>query len=80
MIAINMCIVLGEVEGYASAISQLEKIKGFTGNCYYNTSLGEMHLKAGHKKEAIYYFQKALELTSSHAEIELITRKINLCK
>lgn len=79
VVAINKCIVLGEVEGYDAAIAELEKIKGFTENCYYNTSLGEMHLKAGHKKQAANYFQKALELTSSHAEIELITRKLRLC-
>ncbi len=62
------------------AIEELEKIKGFTGNCYYNTSLGEMYLKAGNKKEAIKYFQNALALTSSNAEIELIRRKIGVCK
>jgi predicted RNA polymerase sigma factor len=80
MVAINRCIVLGEVEGYEEAISELEKIKGFANNCYYNTSLGEMYLKNGNKSEAIKYFQNALELTSSNAEIELIRRKINLCK
>jgi len=80
MVAINMCIALGEVEGYEKAIRELEKIKGFSENCYYNTSLGEMYLKAGKKQEAINYFQHALELTSSNAEIELIRRKINLCK
>ncbi len=80
MVAINRCIVLGEVEGYEKAISELEKIKGFNNNCYYNASLGEMYLKAGNKNEAISYFQKALELTSSNAEIELIRRKINMCK
>lgn len=80
VVAINRCIVLGEVKGYDAAITELEKIKGFTENCYYNTSLGEMHLKAGHKKEAANYFQKALEFTSSNAEIELITRKMNSCK
>lgn len=80
MVAINRCIVLGEVEGYGKAIEELEKIKGFNNNCYYNASLGEMHLKAGSMREAINYFQRALELTSSNAEIELIRRKINLCK
>jgi len=79
VVAINRCIVLGEVKGYDAAIAELEQIKGFANNCYYNTSLGEMHLKAGHKKEAANYFQKALEFTSSHAEIELITRKLRLC-
>ncbi len=80
MVAINRCIVISEVEGYDKAIEELEKIKGLNGNCYYNTSLGEMYLKGGNKNDAIKYFQNALELTSSNAEIELIRRKINLCK
>jgi len=80
MVAINRCIVIAEVEGYENAIKELQKIKGFNNNCYYNTSLGEMYLKAGNKIEAMGYFQHALELTSSNAEIELIRRKINLCK
>jgi RNA polymerase sigma-70 factor (ECF subfamily) len=80
MVAINRSIVLGEAEGFDKAISELEKIKGLNGNCYYNTSLGEMYLKSGNKTEAVKHFQKALELTSSNAEIELIRRKINLCK
>jgi RNA polymerase sigma factor (sigma-70 family) len=80
IVAINRCIVMGEVEGYNKAIEELKKIKGFNNNCYYNTSLGEMYLKDGDKNEAVKYFQNALELTSSNAEIELIRRKINLCK
>lgn len=80
MVAINRCIVLGEVEGHKKAIAELGKIKGLTNNCYYNTSLGEMHLKSGDKDQALKYFHYALALTSSNAEIELIRRKINLCK
>jgi RNA polymerase sigma factor (sigma-70 family) len=80
MVAINRCIVLGEVEGYEKAITELQKIKGFTGNCYYNTSLGEMYFKSGDKVQALKYFLNALALTSSNAEIELIRRKINMCK
>lgn len=80
VVAVNRCIVLGEVEGYDKAITGLEKIKGLEANCYYHTSLGEMYLKAGNKQQAKKYFQNALERTSSNAETELIRRKINLCK
>ncbi len=80
VVSINRCIALGEVKGYEKAIEELEKINGMSENCYYNASLAEMHLKAGHKKEALKYFQHALTLTSSNAETELIRRKINLCK
>jgi RNA polymerase sigma factor (sigma-70 family) len=76
---LNRCLVLGEVEGYEKAITELEKIKGLSENCHYNTSLGEMHLKAGHKEKAKEYYGKALELTHSNAEIELIRRKLSTC-
>lgn len=76
---LNRCLVLGEVEGYKKAIVELEKIKGLSENCHYVTSLGEMHLKAGNKEKAKEYFGKALVLTSSNAEIELIRRKITTC-
>jgi RNA polymerase sigma factor (sigma-70 family) len=79
MVAINRAVVLGEVEGCAKAIRELEKLKGFTENCYYNTSLAEMYMKAGDHETAKKLFGKALELTSSNAEIELIRRKIKLC-
>ncbi|HWY12983.1 MAG TPA: sigma-70 family RNA polymerase sigma factor [Bacteroidia bacterium] len=79
MVAINRAVVLGEVEGYEKAISELEKLTGFSENCYYNTSLAEMYMKAGNKESAKKIFGKALELTSSNAEIELIRRKIKMC-
>ena len=79
MVALNRCMVLGEVEGYEMAITELEKMRGLEENCYYNTSLGEMYMKSGEKEKAKAYFQKALAFTSSNAEIELIRRKLAEC-
>jgi RNA polymerase sigma-70 factor (ECF subfamily) len=79
MVAVNRALVMGEVEGYEKAIAELKAMKGFSENCYFNTSLGELYLKAGNKKEAKKYFGNALSLTSSNAETELIRRKIALC-
>ncbi len=76
MVAVNRALVIGEVQGYEKAIRELEKMKGFSENCYFNASLGELYLKAGKKSEAKKYFGKALSLTSSNAETELIRRKI----
>jgi predicted negative regulator of RcsB-dependent stress response len=70
---------LGEVEGYKEAIKELLKMKGLAENCYYNTTLGEIYLRSGIKTEAKKYFAKALELTTSNAEIELIRRKLKEC-
>jgi RNA polymerase sigma factor (sigma-70 family) len=79
MVAINRAVVLGEAEGCHKAITELEKLKGFTENCYYNTSLAEMYMRVGDKETAKKIFGKALELTSSNAEIELIRRKMKMC-
>ena len=76
MVALNRCLVLAEVEGYVKAIEELQKLKGLSENCHYNTSLGEMYLKSGNKTEAKRYFEMALLFTSSQAETELIRRKM----
>jgi RNA polymerase sigma factor (sigma-70 family) len=79
MVALNRSLVLAEIEGPSKAIEELVEMKGLAENCHYQTSLGEMHLRAGNKSEAKKYFTKALSLTTSGAETELISRKINLC-
>ena len=79
MVALNRSLVLGEVEGYQSAIDELLKMKNLSENCRYNISLGEMYLKTENQSEAKKYFQKALTQTSSNAETELIERKLKLC-
>jgi RNA polymerase sigma-70 factor (ECF subfamily) len=76
VVALNRCIVLGEVEGYAVAIDALKNLKGFEGNRHYNTALGEMYFRSGRAKDAISYFETALALTSSNAEKDLIQKKL----
>ena len=79
MVALNRNLALAEVRGEKKAIEELEKMKGLSANGHYNTSLGELNLRAGNKNEAKRYFERALPLTSSKVEAELIQRKINLC-
>ena len=79
VVAMNRCLVLAEVEGSDKAIEELLSMDELADNCHYNTSLGELYLKTGKKDTARKYFEKALKLTASFAEIELIGRKLNLC-
>ncbi|HXB11158.1 MAG TPA: sigma-70 family RNA polymerase sigma factor [Bacteroidia bacterium] len=79
IVALNRCVVLGEVEGPEKAIAALEALKGMEENCLYNASLGEMSIKRGDKEKAKNYFNKASNLTHSKAEKELLQRKISLC-
>jgi RNA polymerase sigma factor (sigma-70 family) len=78
IVALNRCLVIGETNGYEAAIIELEKMESLQENCYYQASLGEMHLKKGNKKEAYKYFTQALSLTSSLAEKTLIKSKIKM--
>jgi RNA polymerase sigma factor (sigma-70 family) len=79
MVTLNRSLALGEVEGYDMAIAELVKMKGFSENCYYNTTLAELYLRSGNKVKAKEHLGKALSLTSSNAEIELIRRKLAEC-
>ena len=79
IVELNKCLVLGEVEGCGKAIDELKKLKGLADNFHYCTSLAEMYFKCGNGEEAKKQFGKALSLTSSNAETELIQRKISLC-
>jgi RNA polymerase sigma factor (sigma-70 family) len=79
MVALNRALVLAEVRGCKEAITELEKMENLSENCYYNTSLAELYLKNGNKPQAKELLGKALALTSSHAEIDLIRKKIGTC-
>ncbi len=80
VVALNRCIVIGEVEGYANAIDALKNLKGFEDSRHYNTALGEMYFRIGKNQEANDYFETALALTASNAEQDLIKKKISACK
>ena len=77
IVAMNRCLVIGELEGYEKAIEELLKMQELLKTCHYHFSLGEMYFKSGNKTNAKIYFEKALELTSSQAETELIRRKLS---
>jgi len=79
VVELNRCVVIGEIDGPEAAIDELLQMKGLEANCYYNTALAEMYLRANHKPEAQKLFETALLLTASHAESELIIRKIRSC-
>jgi RNA polymerase sigma-70 factor (ECF subfamily) len=79
MVALNRALALSEVEGAQAAINELLKMSSLPENCYYNTTLAELYLKSGNKIKAREYLSKALSLTSSNAETELIRRKLAEC-
>jgi len=80
MVALNRCLVIAEIEGPAVVIDDLLKMKELSENGHYNASLGEMFLRMENKVEAKFFFSKALQLTNSNTEAELIRRKMKLCE
>jgi RNA polymerase sigma factor (sigma-70 family) len=80
MVTLNRALVLAEAGDCESAIKELEQMKSLISNCYYHTSLAELYLRTGKKAQAKQSLGTALELTSSHAEIELIRKKLRLCQ
>jgi len=79
IVAMNRCLALAEVEGAEKAIEELLKLEKLSDNAYYHASLGELFLKTGNKQEAKKYLSKALTLTTSGPEADLLSRKISLC-
>lgn len=77
IVGMNRCLVMAEVRGYASAIAELENMKGLDKVTHYHTALGELYKKNGEPEKAKACFKKALSLTTSNTEIELIHRKMN---
>ncbi len=79
VVAINRCIAIGEAENYHKAFKELSLLKDMQENFHHLTVKGEVLMKVGNASEAITAFNKALTLTSSVAETELIQRKIKSC-
>jgi RNA polymerase sigma factor (sigma-70 family) len=77
LVAMSRCVVMAEVEGYEKAIAELLKIKGLEENCYYQSTLGEFYFKSGNSVMAKTHLEKALALTHSKAEQELVKNKID---
>jgi predicted negative regulator of RcsB-dependent stress response len=61
------------------ALEQLMKIKGLENYYLYYTSIGEAYYGMNDKTEAKKFCEKALKLTSSKQEQQLINEKIKNC-
>ena len=79
-VALNKAIAALYAEGPAAALEDLRKIKDLEQYYLYHTALGEVHLKTGNKKLAHGHLKRALELTRSIAERQLILGKLKLCE
>lgn len=82
IVAMNRVIALAEVEGSAKALEVMKNIpdRDLLSTYYlFHATLGELHFRNGDTRAAKANFQRALDLTPSTIEKELLRKKIAAC-
>jgi RNA polymerase sigma-70 factor (ECF subfamily) len=79
VVAMNKAIASAYAIGKQKALEELQQIKGLEQHHIYYASIGEMYFDLEQKENAKRYFEKALLLTNSQTEKQLLLEKICLC-
>ena len=79
VVALNKAIASAYAINKQNALDELRQIKGLENYHLYYTSLGEMYFELDQKKIAKENFERALHLTGSISEKQLLLDKITLC-
>jgi len=80
VIALNKTIAFAYAFDRQSALEQMLAIKGLEHYYIYHTSIGELYHELGKLEEAKESFKKAITLTNSKKELQLLQSKIDDCK
>jgi RNA polymerase sigma-70 factor (ECF subfamily) len=79
VVAMNKAIASAYAISKQNALNELQQIKGLENHHLYYATLGEIYFDMENKIEAKKFFIKALELTSSSYEQQLLMSKISSC-
>jgi RNA polymerase sigma factor (sigma-70 family) len=79
IVALNKAIASAYAIGKQNALSQLLQIKGLENYYLYHTSIGEIYFELHQKRKAKEFYEKALHLTNSRPEQQLLMNKISNC-
>jgi len=79
VVAMNKAIASSYAISKQNALDELQQIKGLENHHLYYATLGEIYFDLENKIEAKKFFTKALELTSSSYEQQLLMNKISSC-
>ena len=79
VVAMNKAIASAYAISKQNALDELKQIKGLENHHLYYATLGEIYFDLENKVEAKKFFTKALKLTSSSYEQQLLMSKINSC-
>lgn len=80
VVAMNKAIASGYAINKEHAIHELSQIRGLEKHYLYFAALGELYLDIAEHIKAKEYFEKAMGLTTSSSEKQLLAEKIGLCK
>lgn len=78
-VALNKAIAASYAISKQEALLQLQEISGLEGYYLYHTAIGEIYFDLHYHDKAAYYYRKALTLTRSEAEQQLLQDKIKAC-
>ncbi|WP_266366801.1 RNA polymerase sigma factor [Tellurirhabdus rosea] len=75
VVALSRAVALWEVEGPLEALIAVLRLEGLETNQYYHTLLADLYQQTGQADRARAHYDRALGLTSSAAEKQLIEKK-----
>ncbi len=76
IVALNRAVALAEVDGPMEALLAVLQIKGLETNQYYHAILGDLYTQLHQTDRARQHYDRALHLTTSGAEKQLLRKKI----
>ncbi len=79
VVSMNKAIASGYAISKQKALEELQAIKGLEQHHLYYASIGEIYFDMNDKSNAKTFFEKALQLTLSQSEKQLLKDKIGLC-
>ena len=82
IVRLNRAIAIAHLEGPAAGIRIIEQLVGselLRGYHLVDAALGELHRRSGHLLEARRYFTRAMKLTQSEPDRELLQRRLEAC-
>jgi RNA polymerase sigma factor (sigma-70 family) len=82
VIALNRAIAIGQLEGPARGVKELQAIhdvERFANYPFYPAALGEFELRRGHFDDALKHFQSALSLARSDVERRFLQKRVQRC-
>ena len=79
VVALNAIIARAYAGNKPMALQELLELKGLENYYIYFTAVGELYYECGQATEAKTFFEKALQLTTSRQEQQLLNDKIKKC-